>query len=173
MRTLASALALGRQQAAEDAIEGDRVWRIREGYDRVPEFLAQRAQAAGASIVFGAQVRTITWKPGEVTVEDQQGRRFEAARAILAVPLGVLQRGDIRVDPMPKALASGLGAMRMGQVCRLTMVFSRRLWPQGMSFLLTPGLLPAVWWTANPTASLTLTGWVGGPRAESLLRLSA
>ena len=41
-----------------------------------------------------------------------------------------------------------------------------------MSFLLTPGLLPAVWWTAHPAKSLTLTGWVGGPRAETLLRLS-
>ena len=48
---VASALALGRQQAAEDAIEGDRVWRIREGYDRLPEFLAERAQAAGATIL--------------------------------------------------------------------------------------------------------------------------
>ena len=53
------------------------------------------------------------------------------------------------------------------------MVFARRLWPEGMSFLLTPGLLPAVWWTANPTESLTLTGWVGGPSAEPLLRLSS
>ena len=169
---VASALALGRQQAAEDAIEGDRVWRIREGYDQVPEFLAQRARAAGATILFGSTVHSVDWQPGRVIIADAQGRRFEAAKAILAVPLGVLQQGQICLDPMPDTLVRGLAAMRMGQVCRLTMVFARRLWPDGMSFLLTPGLLPAVWWTAHPAESLTLTGWVGGPRAEPLLRLS-
>ena len=110
--------------------------------------------------------------PARVIVEDVQGRRFEAAGAILAVPLGVLQHGQIRLDPMPEALVRGLAAMRMGVVCRFTLVLARRLWPAGMSFLLTPGLLPSVWWTANPAESLTLTGWVGGPRAEPMLRLA-
>ncbi len=52
------------------------------------------------------------------------------------------------------------------------MLFRERLWPEEMSFLLTPELLPRVWWTAHPAESLTLTGWVGGPRAAGLLGLA-
>ena len=62
--------------------------------------------------------------------------------------------------------------MRMGQVCRLTMLFRRPLWPDGMSFLLTPEQMPPVWWTAHPEDSLTLTGWSGGPRSAELLVLN-
>ena len=39
--------ALRKQQEAEDAIEGDRVFRIREGYDRLPLFMLDRFLAAG------------------------------------------------------------------------------------------------------------------------------
>ena len=40
--------SLERQQAAEDAISGDRLFRVEEGYSRVPEFLLQRfLQARG------------------------------------------------------------------------------------------------------------------------------
>ena len=62
--------------------------------------------------------------------------------------------------------------MRMGSVCRFTLVVNRRLWPEAMSFLLTSDMLPTVWWTAHPADSLTLTGWVGGPRSAELLALS-
>jgi monoamine oxidase len=40
-----------------------------------------------------------------------------------------------------------------------------------MSFLLARQLLPSVWWTAHPATSLSITGWVGGPRAAALLGL--
>ncbi len=42
-----------------------------------------------------------------------------------------------------------------------------------LSFLFTFGELPSVWWTAHPEPSRSLTGWVGGPRAEALLGKSA
>lgn len=42
-----------------------------------------------------------------------------------------------------------------------------------LSFLFTFGELPSVWWTAHTEPSRSLTGWVGGPRAEALLGKSA
>ena len=61
----ASVLALGRQQEAEDAIEGDRVARVKEGYDRVPEFLAKRFRAAGGRLVLDGAVETVDWGAGK------------------------------------------------------------------------------------------------------------
>jgi monoamine oxidase len=58
----------------------------------------------------------------------------------------------------------------------MTMLFRERLWPAQMSFLLSPSTpphqpYPAVWWTSHPAASLTLTGWIGGPLANAWLDL--
>ena len=45
---LISIASLGLQQSAEEAIEGDRLFRIRDGYDRLPKFLAEKFTAAGS-----------------------------------------------------------------------------------------------------------------------------
>ncbi len=60
----------------------------------------------------------------------------------------------------------------MGSVCRISMIFTERLWPEDMSFLFTPELLPSVWWTSCPADDHVLTGWVGGPRSSVLLSMS-
>ena len=169
--TQASALALGRQQAAEDAIEGDRVFRIRQGYDRLPQFLWQQAEAAGAQIRFHTSVTAVDWRAGHVrvTAGDQT---FEASHLIIALPLGVLLAGTPVITPLSPTLdPSGLA---MGDACRFTFRFRKPIWPAGMSFLLTPNLTPRVWWTAHPLPETypTLTGWAGGPRARLLLALS-
>ncbi len=169
----ASVLALARQQVAEDAIEGERSWRVTEGYDRVPQFLAAKVRAAGGQIVLGAAVEQVTWAAGSVLVRCVDGQIWTGHKAVITLPLGVLQAGVVRFAPAPSAVLEAAGRMRMGRVCRFTMVFKRRLWPEEMSFLIARELMPSVWWTARPSASLSLTGWVGGPRADALLALSA
>ena len=165
----ASVLALGLQQRAEAAIEGDRAWRVTAGYDRVPAFLLERAKAAGAQVLLESRAYTVEWMPGGATVLTDDGRSFTAARVLMTLPFGLMQARALRFVPAVPAWFAAADAMRMGQVCRFTLVFNKRVWPEAMSFLLTPDLLPTVWWTAYPSASLTLTGWVGGPRAAELL----
>ena len=166
----ASAIALGIQQKAEDAIDGERSWRIRDGYARLPEFLHVRLIATGGSIFFEAHVTAIAWQPGSVKVTTPRGI-YAAPRAVIAIPLGVLQSSAVAFDPLPPRLSYGLENLRMGKVCRFTMVFERGLWPEKMSFLLTPERLPRVWWTAHPHESRTLTGWMGGPSSDALRKL--
>jgi monoamine oxidase len=180
--TEASAMALGRQQSAEDAIEGDRSWRIREGYDRLPEFLRERFEAAGGTVVLETEVAAVRWKDerrgregtsakgAEVSCGD--GRRWLAEKVVVTLPLGVLQAEAVRFEPAVPAILAAARNMRMGHAFRATLVFRERLWPEGMSFLLTPDLLPGVWWTAHPAESHSLTGWSGGPRALALLQMS-
>ena len=168
----ASALALGIQQRAEDAIEGDRLWKLPGGYDQLTAYLVRQFDDLGGTVMLNAEVTRVAWDArGGASCLTRNGRTFHAARCLVTVPLGVLQAGTIQFEPeIPTALAAA-GRMRMGPVCRFTMVFRRGLWPEQMSFLLTPELSPPVWWTSYPAESHTLTGWSGGPRALTLLAL--
>jgi monoamine oxidase len=167
----ASAMALGVQQVAEDAIEGDRSWRVTEGYDRVPEFLAEKVRAAGGVIELNARVNEIDWGESGVEIATSDRRRFNARRCVVALPLGVLQGpGAPRFLPCPERFLAAMKQMRMGDARRVTMIFRERIWPAEMSFLLTREQPVQVWWTAAPTSSLTLTGWIGGPRSHAFLQ---
>ncbi len=176
----ASAVALGRQQSAEDAIDGERSWRVVEGYDRVPEFLAERVRAAGGVIEFGRTVDEVEWSggsshvsearhgaPGSVVVRCRGGGEQRAGKVVVAVPLKVLE--ELRFKPEPVRMTDAIRRMRMGEARRFTMVFGKRLWPERMSFLLAREHIPQVWWTAHPRESHSLTGWVGGPRAKEFV----
>jgi monoamine oxidase len=174
--TQISAQSLGIQQAAEDSIDGDRVAHIREGYDRLPHFLADRLRAAGATLLLNTPVTAVRWGAGHVALETPTGE-LVAAKAVVTLPLGVLQARTVRIVPGPRTLLEAAAHMRMGPVCRFTLVFRERFWealpPQPdlrtLSFLFSFGDLPSVWWTAHPEDSRTLTGWVGGPRSCALL----
>jgi monoamine oxidase len=175
-----SAAALGVQQKAEDAIDGDRSYRLRGGYDQLPAYLAQRLTALGSNIVTSAEVREIRWKSGTVEVFTSAGD-FTAARAVVTLPLSVLQVGSIAISPKPQSILEAAGRLRMGHARRITLLFRERFWevlkPQPamreMSFLFAFSETPAVWWTTHPEASGSITGWVGGTRAESLEGLTA
>ncbi len=166
----ASVIALGRQQVAEDTIDGGRSWRVVEGYDRVPEYVAGRVREAGGEIVFGARVEEVDWR-GEVVRVESYDTCYQARRVIVAIPLGVYQGAVVGFKPTARRYDLATGGMRMGNVCRFTMLFKRRLWPEKMSFVMTPELMPRIWWTARPAPMLTLTGWVGGPQAEQFALL--
>ena len=166
----ASVVALGLQQVAEDAIEGDRSWRVADGYDRVPGFLAAKVQAAGGVIELGAAVEEIAWGDSGVKVVTRDGRRFSARRCVVTLPLGVMLGAKApRFQPEPERVFAAMKQMRMGNARRVTMIFRRRIWPDGMSFLLTREQRVPVWWTASPTESLTLTGWIGGPQSHEFI----
>ncbi len=178
-----SALSLGLQQKAEDSIEGDRAWHVRGGYSQLAIYLANRVRKLGGEIRLGCIIQSVRWSAGEVVVETNHGI-FRAARCIVTLPLGVLQRvnrdGGIVFEPEPAAIAHAR-RLAMGSAERLTMIFREPWWEQSkrvnkkslqtMSFLFTFRRSPPVWWTPypEPQALPTLTGWVGGPRAAKLI----
>ena len=163
--TQASILALARQQQAEDAIEGDRNFRLPDGYDQLPAFLLQRAEAAGAHLSLNTSVGHIAWMKAHV-----QAGPHTANALIATVPLPILQ--TLTFTPVIPSITDPANALRMGQVCRVTLLFDRAIWPEKMSFLLTPKQTPSVWWTTHPAATHLVTGWLGGPRSADLLALS-
>ncbi|HEX5235481.1 MAG TPA: NAD(P)/FAD-dependent oxidoreductase [Silvibacterium sp.] len=162
--------ALRKQQEAEEAIGGDRMFRIREGYDRLPLFLLDRFLASGGRVHLNTAVTAIEWTRGEVTVRTANPAMPEvrARKAVVALPLGVLQAGGVAISPLPEEARKAIAALAMGEASRITLVFRERFWDaaaERMSFLFAPPEPVPVWWSTFPDESAALTGWIGGPRA--------
>jgi phytoene dehydrogenase-like protein len=167
-----SVAALAKQQAAEDAIASDRLFRVEAGYAAVPGFLAERFIAAGGELILDAPVARIAWQRGAVTVEvTGPGRQYYAHRAVITVPLGVLQAELIEFVPRPADVLFHAHRLAMGPVVRMVLVFKRKFWSEDLSFLFAPTEMPPTWWTPMPHEAPTLTAWAGGPKAAALLRL--
>lgn len=176
--------ALAAQRRAENAIEGDRAWHVHGGYAQLSEYLAAKIQELGGVIQLGTAAREVSWLKGQVEVHCADGQIVNAPRAIIALPLGVLQSDTVRFKPEPIALTHA-AALAMGDAARFTMVFREPWWKrstrapreqlENLHFLFVRGTAPNVWWTAHPEqeTSPTLTAWAGGPRALAITHKSA
>lgn len=164
--------ALKKQQQAEDAIDGDRIFRIREGYDRLPLFLLDRFLNAGGRAHLNTPAVAVEWKHGEVRVRTANTDVPEvwAKKVVIALPLGVLQAGSLVISPAARSTAHAIARLAMGAASRITMVFRERFWESAaarLSFLFASSETVPVWWSSAPEMSPTLTGWIGGPRAAN------
>ncbi|RZU40939.1 flavin monoamine oxidase family protein [Edaphobacter modestus] len=174
-----SVASLGAQQRAEDSIEGDRIFYLGAGYDRLAQYLANRIVDYGGSIRLNSPVREIRWSPGSVEIIDDK-QTFSAPRVILTIPLGVLQSGSLTIEPLPETILEAASQLRMGHATRFTLLFRDAFWTttrrssrmQDLSFLFSLDEMPPVWWTTHPHPSPLLTGWVGGPRSAELASLT-
>ena len=168
--------ALAVQQHAEQETGGGQIFRIRNGYDRVPEFLAQKVREAGGRIELSRPVQRIEWERGRVQVFALDGDDpvyYSAAQAVVALPLGVLQQPGVQFQPSPDALLAA-HQLAMGLARRFTLLFRDRWWAaddriclRKLSFLFAEDRMPPVWWSAHPAETRTLTGWIGGPRSAA------
>jgi monoamine oxidase len=173
-----SAASLGVQQDAEDAIEGDRMFYLRGGYDRIVQYLAGRIVDYGGTIRLNSPVEMVRWSPASVEVIDDK-QNFSAHRLIITVPLGVLQAGTLAIDPQSERIFQATSKLCMGQAVRFTLNFREPFWTAlpltspmtDLSFLFSFEETPPVWWTTNPQSSALLTGWIGGPRSAALTGL--
>jgi monoamine oxidase len=168
--------SLAVQQHAEEEIGSEQVFRVREGFDRLPDFAAQKVREAGGRIELSRPVERIEWERGRVEVLARDGGelgQLSAEKAVIALPLGVLQHIGVVFDPVPPALIAA-NQLATGAVRRFTLLFRERWWVdddrvklEKMSFLFARDAMPPVWWTAHPWRTNTLTGWVGGPQSSA------
>ncbi len=169
----ASIHALLQAQRAAERMQGDRQYRIEEGYSALVNFLAREIEAKGGKLLKRAQARHLRWKPGQVEVSVRQGRRLETHRgaaAIFTLPIGVWKTGTVAIDPPLKAKEEAVHEFAFGNVMKLIFVFRDRWWPSILGFVHAPDEPLPTWWTDS--RGPVLTGWVGGPRADALLACS-
>lgn len=148
-----------RQQRAE----GERIARLRGGYDAIPRLLS-----AGLNVRLKSPVEVVRWKTGSVQATARQ-ESWQAKRAVITVPLGVLQAGGIRFEPAPPGILEAAGQLAMGPASRLTFRFDERIWMRHQtlataSFIHVTGEPFPAWWSRGQL----ITAWAGGAQAESL-----
>lgn len=175
-----SVQSLLREAAAEEEIDGDRAFRVVGGYDHLVAKLIEGADRSHLTLHTSAVVRDIVWSPGRVEVRCDDDRLFRARAAVVTLPLGVLQSGDVRFLPELRDKRRALAQLVMGQVMRVTLRFSERFWadaalarrlPASLSelrFLFTLGEWFPTWWTPAPVHAPVLTAWAPSERAEAL-----
>jgi monoamine oxidase len=166
-----SVRSLAIAEAASERIDGDCSARLAGGYSRLIDWLWSEIDPERCRLVLGTAVDAIEWKRGEVRIT-AGGRRFTAARAIVTAPLGVLQSGAIRFDPVPETLRDACAALEMGSAVRIAMRFRRPVWEDvpalaDAAWLQAEDPFIGIWWTALPVRAPVIVAWCGGPRAEA------
>ncbi len=161
--------SLAQDAKAADAIDGDRSFHLRDGYDAVAHTLLPSTEGLHLNTI----AERVHWKPGEVTVHvrsavDGVPWTITARRLIVTVSLGVLHANTIQFDPEPVALAAA-GEIAFGQVMRVTLRFERMPDFLRPGFLLSDEPVFPTWWTTLPVQAPVITGWSAGPKADDLL----
>ncbi len=168
-----SVASLAKDMAAADEIDGDRSFRLCEGYDTVARALAGTPDAVRLCSV----VEMVAWHTGGCRIRLATGEEYVSTRVVITVPLGVLQAGAIRFDPEPEGIFEAVRALRVGQAVRVTFRFERAFWEDaprfaGAGFLLSAEPVFPTWWSVLPWREPVLTGWSAGPKADPLARLA-
>ena len=91
----------------------------------------------------------------------------KARRAVVTLPLGVLQAGAVRFSPSIEK-AAALNKLASGPVIRVAMRFAEPFWPSQVAFFHNPRAPFPTFWTPLPMRAPLLTAWAGGPKAARL-----
>ena len=149
---------------------GDSQPRPQGGYGALLDWLANAVVASGAQLRLGAVVTRLQWRSGAVSVGGTfLGEPFaaRAKRAIVTLPLGVLQHGPLRF-PQKRA---ALGKLASGPVVRVALRFHEPFWEKrapGAAFFHAREAPFPTCWTPLPMRAPLLTAWAGGPKAARL-----
>jgi monoamine oxidase len=127
-------------------------------------------------------VHSIEWQRGRVTIEAMkhgQPTIVQARRAVITLPLGVLQLPDgapgaVRFTPDPRK-RKALARLAAGPVIKVVMHFREPFWEAiddgrywNAAFFHSPGAPFPTFWSTRPLRGSLLNAWVGGPSAARL-----
>ena len=156
------------------------------GYASLIDGLAGSIDAERAQIWLSTIVHTIHWRRGHVTVEATrhgQPRSVQAKRAIITLPIGVLQLaahapGAVRILPNPRK-EQALAGLAPGPVIKVVMHFRRPFWEEiddgryrDGSFFRAPGAPFPTFWAPVPLRGSLMNAWAAGPNAKRLAGLN-
>jgi monoamine oxidase len=151
--------------------EQDEQYRIPGGYGQLIDYLRTASTANGCSIHTGCVVKQIRWEPGRVEAITSGGQAFTAQKAIITLPLGVLQAPPhhstaVAFEPAIDAQMRAIEQIGFGAVVKVILQFAEPFWleyEKDTGFLLSEETIPT-WWTQSTDNSTILTGWLGGPQ---------
>ena len=168
--SLISARSLRRDSEAEEAIDGDRQYRIASGYESLVRAVADRIDRKLCDFVMNTPVHEIAWRQGQVIARTSTAE-YVAPQAIITLPLGVLKSNSVVFTPALAEKQNAMSFLEMGPVIRVSFCFQDKFWERDpdmadMSFLFTDDPEFPTWWTSNSLPYPILTGWAAGPNAR-------
>jgi len=174
-----SIASIVKDQKAADAIDGDRAFRLMNGYDSVLHWMLQGICDLDRKLQLNSQVRAVRWTQDGATVEfvsTQTGavQKISARHVIVTVSLGVLQAEAIRFEPEPADILHAAKQLRFGEVVRMILRFENAVWEESgdfaeAGFLLSDEKFFRAWWTPLPVRARSITAWSSGPGTGELL----
>ena len=172
----ASTFALCKELAQSDSEQ----YRIEGGYKKLMEYLYSKVAQKGCFAYLSHVVKQINWKERNVEIITDK-EVFYGGKVLITVPLGVLQAGLITFAPKIDGKIAAAQQLGFGPVIKIILQFESSFWMekklmhkkdlQDLSFLFSEAEIPT-WWTQFPRQSAVLTGWLAGPNAERLKKLS-
>lgn len=181
---------LNKANAAAESIGDDKQFRLARGYGLIAQSLYEDAIAAGATVQLNAVVKLVSWRQDfvEMALAAQPRQRYQAKRAVVTLPLGVMQsdlndEGAVEFSPSLKTKIEAACRLEMGHALRVVFRFRERFWERiklpaddgstkdlaQLAFIHAPAEAVPTWWTQAPSSTPMLVGWAGGAPAEQLL----
>ncbi|WP_320408722.1 flavin monoamine oxidase family protein [Candidatus Korobacter versatilis] len=179
---LISVHAMVREGEAEEEIDGDKQFRPSHGYQALLDWYLKRLE--GAPIEVNHAVQHVSWSSDGVATLTMQGnvRRYTmASKAIITLPLALLQAGAVKFHPDLPEKWTAANKLAMGKVLRVTLQFRERFWAvkkdgppdlHKMHFLMADDDYFPTWWTMHPVESPLLVGWAPDVCADKLRGMS-
>lgn len=166
-------------EQASEQIDGERLARFVHGYG---PFLAHLLTPA-FPLHLSTPVHTVEWQPGRVKAyaraADGSILMFTARRAIVTVPLALLQQRAVVFVPEPADILQAADRLAAGQAVKLLLHFREPFWEpldgaryRDLAFLYAPDEPFPTWWTQLPLRAPLLTAWAGGAQTAGLLHRS-
>ena len=151
---------------ADEQIEGERAFHVAGGYQRILNIFTEELKALNVVVHLNTIVRRIGWSARSVelvTRNQLRESRFSGSRALITLPLGVLQSPNfVRFQPEPPTRKkAALEKLAMGKVVRVNLCFRERFWKDlrathdshslgDLSFLFSRDTFFPTWWTQMP-----------------------
>jgi monoamine oxidase len=161
----------------EELTKGDEEqYRIEGGYQVLVNFLEQQCRGKGGQFYFSQPVSQLHWKEGQAVAITERGT-YKANKALITVPIGVLQQEAITFFPALPQIKKAAQQLGFGHVIKLVLQFEDPFWRDrsltngknlsDLNFLFSEEAIPT-WWTHHPKEDKLLIGWLGGPRATAM-----
>jgi monoamine oxidase len=153
----------------------ERQSRVAGGYQRLIDFLEKECEINHCIIHTSTVVKALHWRKNNVTIITADGETFAGKKAIITVPLGILQcmnneEAAITFTPSLDEYHAAANKIGYGTVVKVLMQFKHSFWDvknKKLGFILSDEKIPT-WWTQYPNGFPLLTGWLSGAKAKRL-----
>lgn len=154
--------------------------RPRGGYGALVDHMVRKLDSARVKLRLESVVRVVRWSGEGVEIEvDRRGelRRHRARKAIITLPLGVLQASPddpaaVSFEPPLEMKREALAGLSMGPTHRVALKFREAFWEKvdggrmrDVGFITGTEFPFGAFWTQLPERRAELVAWVGGPSA--------